>query len=241
MPLTVSNGVPTTSVHDGLTHLMVPSRLRSTMALRVCSAASRSSSRSSRMSWLMERSIGVACCARSEDTAGGARDGDGWSIAFTVRHRRPQRQHHNVRDRGQRLRSAPPKGEVPPDSSRVRRTGVGARQCTVVCVCVGGLDSGEWFVWQQSQNYKARVVGYMTGGAATAWIALSRLTQQRPAGARPAEKSSTEELPAWSAADEPSFLSESRNANSRGGTNHTEGRRVTGHSESCPSLRWEAD
>lgn len=110
-----------------------------------------------------------------------------------------------------------------------------------VCVCVGGLDSGEWFVWQQSQNYKARVVGYMTGGAATAWIALSRLTQQRPAGARPAEKSSTEELPAWSAADEPSFLSESRNANSRGGTNHTEGRRVTGHSESCPSLRWEAD
>lgn len=71
---------------------MVPSRLRSTMVLRVCSAASRSSSRSSRMSWLKERSMPPACEARRLETAGGARVGCSClSIAGSVESSRFQR------------------------------------------------------------------------------------------------------------------------------------------------------
>lgn len=76
MPSTDSMGVPTTSVHEGLTHLTVPSRLRSTMTLRVWAAASRSSSRSLRISWLMERSMTAESWVRSVARAGEASGAD---------------------------------------------------------------------------------------------------------------------------------------------------------------------
>jgi hypothetical protein len=57
---TVSGCVPMTSVHDGLTQRMAPSRLMSMITLSVCSAASRSSSLSPRMSSLKDRSMAPA-------------------------------------------------------------------------------------------------------------------------------------------------------------------------------------
>jgi len=71
VPTTESGWVPITSTHEGLTQRMVPSMLRSRMTFKVCSAASRSSSLSSRMSSLNDRCMGPAL-DRSEATARGA-------------------------------------------------------------------------------------------------------------------------------------------------------------------------
>lgn len=76
-PSTASGDEPTTCFHDGLTHLMRPSKSRSTMMFNVCSAASFKSSRCSRISSLRARfNFGAtfrASCLRAV-TAGGARN-----------------------------------------------------------------------------------------------------------------------------------------------------------------------
>lgn len=71
-PWTSSVAVPITSVHEGLTHRIVPSKLRSRITLSVCSAALRRSSLSSRISALSERAMASPPSSRSCVTTGGA-------------------------------------------------------------------------------------------------------------------------------------------------------------------------
>lgn len=67
-PLTASRWLPTTSVHEGLTHRMTPSNPRSKMIFLVSSAASFSSREPSWMSWLKDLSICTLACGDSEET-----------------------------------------------------------------------------------------------------------------------------------------------------------------------------
>jgi hypothetical protein len=73
VPSVWAASVPITSTQEGLTQRMEPSRFRSTITLRVCSAASlRSSLSFSLWCWLRDLSMTPAVWARSEVTAGGA-------------------------------------------------------------------------------------------------------------------------------------------------------------------------